>query len=221
MNTLHYIYDPFCGWCYGAAPVVAALAARPDWKLRLHGGGMMTGARRQTVTPALRNYVLGHDERIARLTGQVFGAPYRDGLLCDESTVFDSEPPITAMLAAEQIGGNPLGLLEALQIAHYQQGRKIADPDELHAIAAENGLDPQAFAQAFAALCGAATHRHIAQSRALLETVGGHGFPTLALEAATGWQQLDIQSGFANPLDYAASVASAASPAFCSPDGCT
>lgn len=22
--TLHYFHDPFCGWCYGAAPLVAA-----------------------------------------------------------------------------------------------------------------------------------------------------------------------------------------------------
>ncbi|MCF3992670.1 DsbA family protein, partial [Pseudomonas aeruginosa] len=22
--TLHYLYDPLCGWCYGASPLLAA-----------------------------------------------------------------------------------------------------------------------------------------------------------------------------------------------------
>ena len=35
--TLHYIYDPFCGWCYAAAPLVKA--AREILPVRLHGGG--------------------------------------------------------------------------------------------------------------------------------------------------------------------------------------
>ena len=26
---LHYIYDPLCGWCYGAAPLVEAARAVP------------------------------------------------------------------------------------------------------------------------------------------------------------------------------------------------
>ena len=42
--TLHYIYDPLCGWCYGSAPLVKA--ARAVLSVRPHGGGMMTGARR-------------------------------------------------------------------------------------------------------------------------------------------------------------------------------
>ena len=53
--TLHYIHDPLCGWCYGAAPLVkAALEVLP---VRAHGGGMMAGARRRSVTEALRGYV--------------------------------------------------------------------------------------------------------------------------------------------------------------------
>ena len=59
--TLHYVFDPLCGWCYGASPLVAA--ARERLPVRLHAGGMMTGAQRQHITPQLRQYVLAHDER--------------------------------------------------------------------------------------------------------------------------------------------------------------
>lgn len=221
MDTLHYIYDPLCGWCYGAAPLISALKAR-GLPIQLHAGGMMTGARRQRVTPELRNYVLGHDERIARLTGQEFGAAYRDGLLTDSSTVFDSEPPITAILAAEALGGQGLAYLKALQIAHYRDGRKIAETEILQAIAGELGLDQAAFATRFAELAGAATAAHIAESRKLLAQLGGQGFPTLALETKDGWQVLDVGAGFADPQGFAERLVpqGGIAGAFCTPEGC-
>lgn len=221
MDTLHYIYDPLCGWCYGAAPLLAALQAR-GLPIRLHAGGMMTGTRRQHVTPELRSYVLGHDERIARLTGQEFGAAYRDGLLNDTSAVFDSEPPITAILAAEALGGHGLVYLKALQIAHYRNGRKISEVAVLQAIAGELSLDQAAFTASFTELSGAATAAHIAESRKLLAQLGGQGFPTLALATEAGWQVLDVGAGLTDPQGFAERLApqGGIASAFCTPEGC-
>ena len=139
---LHYIYDPLCGWCYGAAPLVEAARAVPGLAIALHGGGMMAGSNRQPVTDALRRYVMPHDERIAGLSGQPFGADYFDGLLRDGGAVFDSEPPTTAILAAENLAGRGLDLLKRIQRAHYVEGRRIADPAVLRELAAEIGLTP-------------------------------------------------------------------------------
>ena len=47
---LHYIYDPLCGWCYGAR---AGRRARAGLAIAIHGGGMMAGSNRQPVTDAL------------------------------------------------------------------------------------------------------------------------------------------------------------------------
>ncbi|MNK23589.1 DSBA-like thioredoxin domain protein [compost metagenome] len=179
---LHYIFDPLCGWCYGAAPLVEAARGIPGLTVMPHGGGMMTGGNRQPVTDALRRYVMPHDERIAGMTGQVFGPDYFDGLLRDSGAVFDSEPPTTAILAAQALAGRGLDLLRRLQQAHYVQGLRIADPAVLKTLAAEIGLDAEAYAAAYAAAEGAATAAHIADSRKLLARVGGTGFPTLALE---------------------------------------
>ena len=183
---LHYIYDPLCGWCYGAAPLVEAARAVPGLAIALHGGGMMAGSNRQPVTDALRRYVMPHDERIAGLSGQPFGADYFDGLLRDGGAVFDSEPPTTAILAAENLAGRGLDLLKRIQRAHYVEGRRIADPAVLRELAAEIGLDADAYAAAQDA-AGAATLDHIAQSRRLLSQIGGSGFPTLALERKGGY----------------------------------
>lgn len=207
MPILHYIYDPLCGWCYGAAPLTTALSELPGLQLRLHAGGMMAGGQRRPITPELRSYVLGHDERIARLTGQEFGAAYRDGLLNDTAAVLDSEPPITAILAVEALGGDGLAFLKALQLAHYRDGRKIADPAVLEELAASMGLEIAAFRQAYATQAGAATTAHIRASRDLLAQVGGRGFPTLALETAEGWRLLDVSMGLADPQGFARNLA--------------
>ncbi|WP_339524614.1 DsbA family protein [Pseudomonas sp. EL_65y_Pfl2_R96] len=194
---LHYIYDPLCGWCYGAKPLVqAAQAVLP---VIAHGGGMMTGANRQSVSPQLRNYVMPHDRRIAEYTGQPFGEAYFEGLLRDSTAVFDSTPPIAAVLAAEQIAGRGLELLGRLQTAHYMEGRRIADEVVLLELAIQTGLELEAFQQAFNK---ADTDRHIKDSRTLLANVGGQGFPTFALEQDGQFTLIDIGPWLGKPQAF-------------------
>ncbi len=232
--TLHYLYDPLCGWCYAAAPLVQAAQAVSGLALALHAGGMMAGAQRQPVTPALRNYVMPHDRRIHALTGQPFGDAYFNGLLCDPQAVFDSEPPITAILAAAALSaGAPQDLapamLKRIQQAHYVEGRQIARPEVLATLAAELGMTPQAFDAAYSAAAGAPVARHIDDSRRLLDALGGRGFPTFALETEGGYRVLDFgpylgkpdawQAWLAQQLQANTSGAGGASPV-CGPDGC-
>ncbi len=195
--VLHYLYDPLCGWCYGAAPLVRA--ARSIVTVRPHGGGMMAGAGRQAVTPQLRDYVMPHDHRIAALTGQVFGDAYFDGLLRDTTAVFDSEPPIAAMLAAEQLAGHGLDMVERLQVAHYVEGRRIAETPVLLAVAAAIGLDPAAFAAALAEQTGDAVQRHIRETRQFMRQIGGGGFPSFVLESDDARQLLDLSAFLGRP----------------------
>ncbi len=145
MSTLHYVFDPLCGWCYGAAPLISAARGISGLDIAIHAGGMMAGPNRQAVTPQLRAYVMTHDKRIAQLTGQPFGAAYFDGLLCDRDAVLDSAPPSTAILAAEELVGRGLDMLHRVQRAHYVEGRRIADATVLGELARELGLDPGAF----------------------------------------------------------------------------
>lgn len=179
---LHYIFDPLCGWCYAAVPLVNAARELPELALQLHGGGMLTGQNRKAITPAWRDYVMPHDQRIHELTGQPFGAAYTDGLLRDNSAVMDSEPPTIAILAAESLAQRGIDMLHRLQQAHYVEGQRIAAPEVLLQIAVNMGLDRTAFADHYQHISGAAVQSHIKASRNLLASVGGRGFPTFVLE---------------------------------------
>lgn len=220
---LHYIYDPLCGWCYGAKPLVqAAQAVLP---VIAHGGGMMTGVNRQKVSPQLRSYVMPHDRRIAEYSGQPFGEGYFEGLLRDQSAVFDSAPPIAAVLAAEQMGGRGLELLGRLQNAHYMEGRRIADESVLFELAHGMGLNRQTFERAFRA---ADTEGHISNSRAFLAKVGGQGFPTLVLEDNDQFTLIDIGPWLGKPQAFAQWLSQSLpdqgasnSVAACGLEGCT
>jgi putative protein-disulfide isomerase len=226
--TLHYIHDPLCGWCYGASPLVQA--ARAVLPVQAHGGGMMAGAQRQQVTLQLRDYVMQHDQRIAQASGQPFGDAYFNGLLRDETAVFDSQPPITAVMAADELAGRGLDLLARLQKAHYVEGRRIADFAVLRELAVECGLDGASFEEAFRRLEGAATRAHIAQSRALLTRVGGQGFPTFVLQAGDQLSVVEIAPYLGQVPRWQAwlreQVAGPVEPAIakskfsCGPDGC-
>jgi putative protein-disulfide isomerase len=191
-SVLHYIYDPLCGWCYAAAPLIQE--ARKVLAVQAHGGGMMAGARRQQVSAQLRDYVMPHDRRIAQLTGQPFGDGYFDGLLRDTGAVFDSEPPTAAMLAAEQLAGRGLDMLARLQTAHYVEGRRIADREVLIDIAAGIGLPRAAFSEALDAMLGERVRAHIQATRELMGRAGAHGFPTLLLATEGRILPVDIRA---------------------------
>lgn len=207
--VLHYIFDPLCGWCYAAAPLLAA-SRLPGLQLQWHAGGMLSGAARRTITPDWRAHVMPHDERIAALTGQPFGDAYYNGLLNQIGATLDSTPPIAAMLAAETMAGLGLAMLARAQTAHYVEGQQISTLGVLQSLAQELGLDGQTFVGQYQDALANAVADHIQQSREWLQASGGQGFPTFLLEyteAASGrrvGQRLDISPWLGNAAGWQA-----------------
>lgn len=224
---LHYIYDPLCGWCYAVAPLVKA--ARAVIPMMLHGGGMMTGARRQKITPEWKAYVGPNDRQITQVTGQTFGEAYLSGLLSDHSAWLDSEPPTAAVLAAEQVNAAGLEMLARLYEAHYLEGRRIADEAVLIDLAQEVGLHRGTFSEALGMLRGAAVHNHFAESREFLSKSGGRGFPTFVLERNGSLERLEHTQFLSRPEAWQNALQSMAVPTSsptlaieggCGPNGC-
>ncbi len=200
MARLHYIHDPLCGWCYAAQPLIAAIRAEFGERLplELHAGALF--AEPVPLDAALAEKISQADQRIAELSGQIFGAPYREGLLAEEGTVLYSLPPIVAILAAGRIdAAHALPMLEAIQQAHYQRGLRVASEDILAELAEQVGLAPAAYAEAFEAVREQPLVEHVEASRAMLAEVGGRGFPTLILETEQGRLKLDHQRHYGQP----------------------
>ena len=201
LPTLHYVYDPLCGWCYAAEPLVRA-AARAGVPVVLHGGGLWEPAVH--ATDAKRRMMRETDVHISRLTGQAFGPAYLDGLLVDPQNVWWSRPTIAAVLAAERLDARAaLPMLVALQRAHYSEGRRIVEREVLAGLAREVGLDVDAFVVALAAV---PVDEHIRDTRAAMRQHGLRGYPSFLLERGGFVGRLAHEGCYGDPEAFVARV---------------
>ncbi|MEZ6967776.1 DsbA family protein [Aeromonas sp. S11(2024)] len=195
-TTLHYVYDPLCGWCYGAAPLLQAAATIAGLKIELHAGGLWMGSRRQPMGEALRDYVRPHDQRIEALTGQHFGERYFNELLLREGRLLDSEPPIRAVLAVTALGGDGLVMLHRIQQSHYRDGIWIGEPAFLATLAAEQGISAEEFQQVY---LQAPLLQHLADSQGWMKRLGGQGYPTLGIERGGKLERIEVNQYLGEP----------------------
>lgn len=199
---LTYLFDPLCGWCYGAAPAMAALAGATDVTLDLLPTGLFSGAGARPMDHGFAAYAWANDQRIARLTRQVFSDLYRRDVLADRTQMFDSGPATLALTATRESGvANELAALKATQIARYVDGRDITNLAVLADILGQLGLEEAAarVAAPDAALI-ALTRSRTATGSAMLRSVHANGVPTLVLENPDGSRSLVPSAAlYANP----------------------
>lgn len=178
--TFTYLFDPLCGWCYGAAPAIARLRGMAGVTLKALPVGLF--AWEQGVPLAtMRDHIRPADARIAALTGQVFSEAYFERVVGQPDGRVQSGPATQALWLAEQAQpGAALTLLPAIQQARYVDGRDITDPAVLAAL---SGLDPVAIADAQTA---ATARAWAGEGAALLAAVGARGVPTLLMQDNAG-----------------------------------
>lgn len=186
---LLYLFDPLCGWCYAAAPAVAAMAEEYGLAFEFMPSGLFAGSGARPLDDAMATHAWTNDQRIARMTGQPFSELYRDNVLARRDRPFDSGPLTLAMTAVRAADPTlEAHFLHQAQTARYVEGRDTTDPVILAEIA--SGLT-----SAVADLAGrlvsdrdlaAATSARIAEARRLQSRIGVTGVPALVVRTATG-----------------------------------
>lgn len=208
MNAkLHYLFDPLCGWCYAASPLLTALKDRfgDELELVFHPGLLFAVPR--VIEQSYREHIISADLRIAALAGVEFGAAYLKRVRTAPVLRYHSELPAAAVLAANAL--NPalgLRMLELIQQSHYQLGEDVSDIATLSRLAQTLGLEAKTFAQALENIQHSLPGMAV-EARNLMHTVGGNGFPTLVLERAGEFQKLDHNSAYGKPTLLANNVA--------------
>jgi protein-disulfide isomerase-like protein with CxxC motif len=92
-----YLFDPLCGWCYGASRILAELATSPDLAIGLAPVGLFSGEGARQVDAHFAAYAWSHDQRIASITGQSFTGQYRRNVLGKLGSSLDSGPANLAL----------------------------------------------------------------------------------------------------------------------------
>jgi putative protein-disulfide isomerase len=209
-TTVTFLFDPLCGWCYGASPAIQQLAQDASVSLALAPTGMFSGGGR-TMDAAFADFAWSNDLRIAKLTGQRFTEAYRANVLGKLGSRFDSTTTTLALCAVALT--EPTRELEALQVlqeARYVQGLDTAEAEVVAqllrtlglAAAAERLLSPDA------ALHDAHTTRVQAAQR-LMRQHRAQGVPALVVHSAAGDRLLQGNALYGSVENLRASLAQA------------
>lgn len=190
-TTVTYLFDPLCGWCYGAAPVIGQLAQHPDIQLELAPTGLFAGSG-QRMDASFAQYAWANDQRIAGLTGQRFTEAYRQNVLGRHGAAFDSSAMTLALtVVAESEPVRELEVLRVLQDARYVDGLDTGSPQVVEAVLRRMGLDGVAdqLAEPDLALRERNASR-LQQARRLMRSLGAQGVPGLVVHGAAGQRLL-------------------------------
>jgi putative protein-disulfide isomerase len=210
-KTLHYVFDPLCGWCYGASTTVSAVSQHPGIQLRLLPSGLFAGEGARSMDEGFASYAWSNDQRIERLTGQTFSERYRSGVLADRQQRFDSGPATLALTAvALSAPQRELDALKAIQRARYVDGLDITRVDMLATVLGALGLQEAAarLTTPDAELLQANRAR-IDQAQALLQTFGARGVPAFVIEEDGRRELLHASSVYADPQAFVDQFATA------------
>lgn len=174
---LLYVMDPMCSWCWGFAPVAAALIAQAGQagvETRLVVGGLRTGS--SPLDASTRRYILEHWQAVNEATGQ----PFQHEGAMPEGFVYDTEPACRALVTARSLDpAAVLPLLGLIQEAFYQRGEDVTLAPKLVELAEQAGFDRAAFAAAFTS-----PEQRVATAADVswVQDLGIAGFPTLLAE---------------------------------------
>ncbi|MBZ5488512.1 DsbA family protein [Halomonas aquamarina] len=208
MTRLVYLFDPLCGWCYGAAPALAAAAASNAITLEPMPTGLFAGSGGRAMDEAFAAYAWENDQRIAALTGQPFTEAYRRGVLESREQRFDSAPATRALTAVHLTAAErEFAALEAFQRARYAEGRDVTDRATLVEL-----LDALALFEAASLLKAddetlrSACERRVVQAQTLMQRFSLRGVPSLLVEKAGALQPLKADALYSSPAGFVESL---------------
>jgi putative protein-disulfide isomerase len=200
-KVLNYLYDPLCGWCYGATPAVSELAGNSNLTVNLLPTALFSGDRAAIVDDAFAATIWSIDQRIERITGQRFSDDYRLRVLGDRQQLLDSGPATLALTAVSLTA--PARELEALKIiqrARYVNGDDVTSVATLAALLASLNLK-----EAAARIVRpdedllAANRARVERAQVLMREFGARGVPTLVAESGAKRWMLNHAAGYSSP----------------------
>lgn len=197
-GTVIVVVDPLCGWCWGAAPAIARLQAA-GVRLEIVASGLFIGDR--PVTAEFAEYAWTNDCRIHGLTGQTFSEVYREKVLGNHGSVFDSGPATLALTAVQLAHPERVvAVLHALQAARFVDGRDVTSEAVCAEVLRETGIDEEtigAFLGEADEVIDALNHR-ATFARELMTRLGARGVPAVVRVSERGAEQVDGRHLFEN-----------------------
>lgn len=186
-----YLFDPLCGWCYGAEPMLEQLR-ETGVAIELVPTGLFSGSGARPMDDNFAAHAWSNDQRIERLSGQIFSETYRSKVLGASNTLVDSGPSTLALTAvALSEPERELGTLKAIQHARYVEGLDITSLPSLIELLTKVGLGiPARRVAAPDAALVEANDARIARGRQMIAAYDAKGVPALVVSGRNGTRLL-------------------------------
>lgn len=144
-QTLIYVHDPLCGWCFGFTEAISHVAKSfPDLSIEIRLGGLVTGDR---IAPyaTLHDYVKANSSKMQSVTGARIGDAFLNERLPSQ-TLMSSHPPNCAILTVRETeSARALDFTIAVQDAHFVDGADLNLPELYSRIACDLNLPTVSF----------------------------------------------------------------------------
>jgi putative protein-disulfide isomerase len=173
-----YVFDGYCGWCWGISEVVSRLAREFSDRFRFSAlsGGLITGER---IGP-LRDfsaYIEKAIPRVAQMTGAHFSEAYV-ARIRDRNTMQDSRVPaaVFAAVLSAKPDTDSIGLAHDILMLNFTEGRDISRYEEYSSLLQTYGLDVEP------TLAALAENRYLPaaeQQFTFARDIGAEAFPTI------------------------------------------
>lgn len=180
-TTVTYLFDPLCGWCYGASPMIQKLAQQSSLTLELAPTGLFAGVNGRAMDATFAQYAWSNDLRIGKMTGQAFTEKYRTDVLGQLDGRLDSEAATLALTAVSLTEPQrELEALKLLQEARYTDGLDVTSPSIVEKLLRNASLTTAA--DQLASGSAELSQRYDARlqgAQRLMQTFGATGVPAL------------------------------------------
>ena len=174
-NTLYYVHDPMCSWCWAYRPVLLQLRDHLPADIRWQNvlGGLAPD-NDQPMPEDTRRMVQGHWQKIQSSLGTEFNFDF--WTKCQPRR--DTYKACRAVIAADRQQAGE-AMIEAIQKAYYLRAMNPSEPETLGDLALEVGLDRDQFMQD---LSSARIESELQRQFGLRRQLNVWSFPSLVLE---------------------------------------
>lgn len=186
-DTLIYVGDPMCSWCYGFSPEFDQIkAAFPNTPFKMIMGGLRVDG--SETLGDLSEFLRDHWAEIHTLTGQEF----KYDILNQTSLLYDTEPACRAVIVASELKpGIKYEYFKAVQESFYYQNEIPGNSETYAQIGERFGINKLTFVKKFDDVKAKADTKAEFE---LAQVMGVRGFPTLLVKI-DGKVQL-VSNGF-------------------------
>lgn len=171
-DTLIYIGDPMCSWCYGFGPELDKIkAAFPNTPIKMVMGGLRAGGTENMQD--LKNFLSDHWADVEKASGQRFN----HSILNDSYLIYDTEPACRAVQVVEHLKpSKTYDFFKQIQKDFYFYNHNPLDFENYGVLAQKLGIPKDLFLKTINSYEAKAA---VQASFDYAAQLGAKGFPTL------------------------------------------